>query len=273
MILLPKSQSPSSLARVAPSTVFDLDATLNKSYDGSSQTWANLVNAPADGSSKTQYDFHLGTTSSVESSDPTFNGSAGSKAAYWSYDGGDVQTAKNSNTAFLEALHKTTSGTDFWLAVAFRMQNHTSPGVYFSNGNGSLSGGRGMALYSDTSENLILRQQGDSAQSLTTLGSSLTPGTDYLAIVTVQAGGAGSHNLKHWVNTRTETATTLNFNTATLGSEYGLSVVGGLPVTMNNLLVATSRVYSVAAGNSYINDTQAESIIDFLNKRHNRTYA
>lgn len=72
-----------------PSTCFHLDATDADSYPGSGQTWANLIASPADGSGQTDFDVWRGGSSSASTDDPTFNGTAGDSAAYWSFDGGD----------------------------------------------------------------------------------------------------------------------------------------------------------------------------------------
>lgn len=51
------------------------------------------------------YDFHLGASSSAESSDPTHNGT------YWAFDGGDYFTAASAATTFLKDMHK--AGSEF----------------------------------------------------------------------------------------------------------------------------------------------------------------
>lgn len=70
---------------VTDGLVFMLDPT---SYS-SGQMWGS---AP--------YDFHLGASSSAESSDPTHSGT------YWAFDGGDYFTAASAPTAFLAGMHK-----------------------------------------------------------------------------------------------------------------------------------------------------------------------
>jgi hypothetical protein len=115
------SGTPASsyLDGVLASTVFDLDATIAASYPGSGLTWANLA-TPADGAAKTAYDFFLGDGVTATTY-PAFSGSAGNSAAYWSFDGGDYFDLKSgANTAFLRDAHKTTGGSDFWIAMAYR---------------------------------------------------------------------------------------------------------------------------------------------------------
>jgi hypothetical protein len=54
------------------------------------------------------YDFFRGTTSSSQSTDPTFNGVAGNKSKneYWSFDGGDCFKYDTTNETWMERLHK-----------------------------------------------------------------------------------------------------------------------------------------------------------------------
>lgn len=63
--------------------VLCVDAGATGSYPGTGQTWTDL--------SGSNNNFFLGTTSSVETQDPTFNGTAGALTAneYFSNDGGD----------------------------------------------------------------------------------------------------------------------------------------------------------------------------------------
>lgn len=76
-----------------------LDAGDAASYSGSGQVWSDLT---ANG-----YDFHFGTTSSAEGSDPTFNGTAGNKSGneYMSTDGGDrFQSVSDLSSTVLRLL-------------------------------------------------------------------------------------------------------------------------------------------------------------------------
>lgn len=78
-----------------------LDASDIDSYDGTSQTWADV--------SGNGNNFYRGTTSSSQATDPTFNGVAGrqSSADYFSHDGGDWFTlAAGSPPSWQSTLHK-----------------------------------------------------------------------------------------------------------------------------------------------------------------------
>jgi len=97
--------------------IFDLDAGLTASYSGSGQTFANRYAAPSDGEAQTDYDFYLGQNSASQSSDPVFNGSAGSDAntTYFSGSGGDdMFTLAAGNTDYLNALHQSETKFSFY---------------------------------------------------------------------------------------------------------------------------------------------------------------
>lgn len=77
-----------------------LDASDINSYSGAGQSWLDT--------SGNAYDFFRGTTSASQSTDPTFNGSAGAQSSseYWSFDGGDFFTLNQSNPAWVNNIHK-----------------------------------------------------------------------------------------------------------------------------------------------------------------------
>lgn len=75
-----------------------LDATDVASYSGSGQSWLDR--------SGNGYDFFRGATSSATTDDPTFNGTAGSPSAYWSFDGGDFFRYDSANETWMNNLHK-----------------------------------------------------------------------------------------------------------------------------------------------------------------------
>lgn len=100
------------------------------SYDGTSQTWANL-DPPSDGLAKTAYDVYRGNDSVSGSDDPTFNGVAGDESVneYFSFDGSQYFTLKSgTNTSFINSWHKNNAAFTaiFWLET---------PAILPSNGN------------------------------------------------------------------------------------------------------------------------------------------
>jgi hypothetical protein len=93
------------------------------------------------------HDFFRGTSSSTQSSDPTFNGSAGGKssAEYWSFDGGDKFTYDNTNETWMQNLHKdgaiftfacwfyrnTNTPSDLWQLFGTLSDTSTDTGIHF----------------------------------------------------------------------------------------------------------------------------------------------
>lgn len=76
-----------------------LDAGDSASYS-SGQSWLDRSGGG--------FDFFLGGTSSVEATDPTFNGTPGglSSSEFWSFDGGDNFTYDTTNETWMENHHK-----------------------------------------------------------------------------------------------------------------------------------------------------------------------
>lgn len=258
---------PAYLDGVIASAVADLDATVAASYGGSGQTWANLAGAPADGSAQTDYDFYLGDTSSAASDDPAFNGSAGSPAAYWSFDGGDVFALKSGvNTAFLNNLHKTSGGTPFWIAFAFRPVDAGSTYGMFNN---CVSGGNGLRFEMSGAETGTLGVFGDSTGQATAANTgSYTPGTDYLVIITADPA---SNVSRHWKNTTTGTGATPSYPAATADADEMFRIGARFSNTTGKAPNGTF-LYSFAVGNEYLDDAKAAAIFAHLEARHARDY-
>lgn len=258
-----------SLKKTIPSCVFDLDATIAASYGGSGQVWANLVAAPADGSAKGAYDFHLGATSGASTDDPTFTGSAGNAAAYFLLDGGDCFGLKSaSNTAFLNAIHKTTGGSAFWLAMALYMADQTATSVALSTKTASNTLGFNLQL--STTEQVRFQQTGDATATTTTSATdhaAISVGTHALIIASYSGG-----TLRSWVNSGTKVQRAMSFN-STSAAASGYLTIGGQGATGGSRLSNGTRIYAVAMGNAYIDDAQAAQIISTYNTRHSRTYA
>ncbi|MFA7333367.1 MAG: hypothetical protein WC130_03640 [Kiritimatiellia bacterium] len=248
---------------VLASTVFDLDATQAASYPGTGTTWANLIAAPADGSAQTDYDFFRGN-GATSTTYPTFTGTPGDAAAYWSFDGGDrFQKKDGTNTTFLNALHKTTGGTPWWMAYTYRVINVAPTQIVYSTQTTSTNVGiRGGTSSSETN---FFVQRGDTSQGATNFGS-LTPGTDYVVIISYD----GSGNIARWENTTTGTAAAITFNSTSADASQALFIGAG-PGT-GTPLANTARMYSFAMGNEYLDDTKAAAIIAHLEARHQRNY-
>lgn len=124
-----------------------LDATNADSYPGTGQTFANLIENPADGETQAEYDFRFGGNDSVTGLDPSFlteGGGAGVAGDSWSYmqfDGGDRFEIKE-NTAFLNKIHKTTEADlEVCFYMAFYWPTGITTGARYLFGNNKTSAG------------------------------------------------------------------------------------------------------------------------------------
>lgn len=249
------------------SVVVDLDATVSASYPGTGQTWSNLTASPADGSAQTAYDFYLGDTSSAAADDPTFNGTAGSSSAYWSFDGGDLFALKSgANTAFLNSLHKTTGGGPSWIAWAFRPIDGASTYGMFNN---CVSGGNGVRVEVSAAETPSIGILGDSTGQVTAANlGSVTPGTDYLCIVTLDPA---TNVAKYWKNTVSGTGVTPSYPAATTNADE-IARIGARFSNTTGKAPNGTILYSFAMGNEYLDDTKAAAIFAHMEARHARDY-
>lgn len=75
-----------------------LDAHDGQSYSGSGQVWLDRSGGG--------YDFFRGANNTATTDDPTFNGTANSPDAYWSFDGGDFFRYDSANESWMNGLHK-----------------------------------------------------------------------------------------------------------------------------------------------------------------------
>lgn len=250
---------------VLASTVFDLDATVSASYPGAGVTWANLA-TPADGSAKSAYDFYRGDGTTVTTY-PTFGGSAGDSSAYWEFDGGDYFRLKSeTNTTFLNSLHRTDPGQDFWIALAFRVADATAISGLFTTQSGASA--LGMRLELSTGEVTNAQQRGDSSgATVASVSGSLTIGTNYLLIASYSHA---NNNWRRWVNTDSATNSSQTYATAT-GPSSSVAIIGARTAG-SQFIPNGARLYSFAMGNEYLDNTMAASIIAHLEARHGRDY-
>ncbi len=168
-----------------------LDAGSFLSYDGSGQTFTNLVDAGVDA--------HLGANATPTTDDPTFNGVSGalSSAEYFSFDGGDFFTLKSqpawAGSGTSGGLHHDNAKWTalFWLQIA---ATATANGLMGTGGFGSNH--HGIDLVVNSAEQLRLwHEDGDNLGSdiVGTSTTVLTTGAWHLAGVSVnEGGGAGA---------------------------------------------------------------------------------
>jgi hypothetical protein len=255
-----------SISSIISSAVFDLDATRTTSYSGTGQTWNNLIATPADSSSQSTYNFYFGADANASTDDPTFTGSAGSPSAYMAFDGGDRFKLASAMTTFLNNLHKTTGGQDFWIAMALKFIQNDVAQHWFSTGN-STSNSHGIWLLVSSAERVALAQGGGGTSVTLQHPTTAVNNTDYLVIASYSTSlGQG----RIWMNNPTKTQATLTFNTSTSAptgyASIGRNNAGTGPVPSG------TRVYAVSMGNSYIDDVDASKLFSLYEARHQRDY-
>lgn len=259
-----------NMFRFISSTVFDLDATYEASYSTTvdDQKWRNVIPFPADSASATDYDFFLGADGTSSTDDPTFNGSVGDNAAFWTFDGGDFfDLVTGSNTTLLDELHITTAGADFWVACAFNKSDATwADAIYFSTRAVSGTSADGVTLELDSNEVLQFVQRGNSATITNNSSSPSSPSGDHLFIMSYSHS---SNQIRFWINTATKDEQSMTFNTTTdTPDNLRISGRGNLTAPLDS----ETRLYHLSMGNAYIDDAEAQLIIDELETRHARTY-
>lgn len=249
------------------STVFQVHATMSDCYPGSGQTLATL---DKDGAALTAYDFYLGATSSASTDDPTFNGTAGDSAAYFSFDGGDkFKMQVNPPTTFLQELGKNTQ--DFWIAFAGRTETTVDASwwMFGCNGLNPYPGMRFQHSNSSTGSFGVATSDGTAARQTTfPTTETVSPDTDFLVIISCDVSET-TNNIKCWINEKTSPTSIKHTFSGATNTDYPYYLCGTDGFNIRNGM----RFYGFAIGNAFIGDTEVGQIVDYFNAAHGRTYA
>jgi len=247
-----QAAAASSFGDVVASTVFDLDATISASYTGSGTNFANIESTPADGAAQGDYNFTI--------SGATFTGSAGSQSAYFSLDGNDYFYITGGNTTFINNLHKTTGGSDFWLLFSFYLPDDATTDWLFAD----YSTGPGLRSFINTTQSLGFRQQGgvSSQTNATATVSEATP------VTLIISHSHSTNETKYWISTTTGEAVAHTFNTTTGNAQSAFAVGYNYTSYMQN----GARFYTIAGGNEYLDNTKAAALFSHIETRHGRDY-
>ncbi len=264
---------PAYLDAVVPSVVCDLDATISASYNGSGLTWANLIANPADGTTRSAYDFHLGD-GATSTTYPSFNGTAGTPTAYWGTDGTDYFKLKTLAGSVPSKWHRTSGGTPFWVALTFR----TPTGIF--SGSRSLWGNalgivnRGMLAFVTSADMAgMLSSNGSVAPILSNMYGPFAGAAHYVFILSADPA-LGSSNVRSWVNTTSGSTFSHSFSASAVNSTDNFLIMATRgSQDGQQIMEADFRLYSFAMGNTLLDDAGAAAIIAHLNARHGRSYA
>jgi len=252
------------LSAIIPSAVFDVDATLEASFDGTGQLWKNLIPAPADGSAQTAYDFWRGSTSASQTNDPTFNGTAGDPAAYFSNDGGDAFWLAGALTTFLGRLHR---DQDFTFVTAMQTAPSGSPlrSTLFHTGLAPNTG-QGIELQGNFSSNdIAVLMAGTSGYGHNTL--TITNPSFSANCMIIMSHKHSTNKTKYWFNTATGTERNHTFAAANADAAATRVWLGG-----GGYATAGTRLYNASMFNEYFDDAKALAVIEQLEIRHGRNY-
>lgn len=240
---------------VLAGVLMDLDATESASYPGSGTTWLNLS---ANGGSTYNMPF-VGT--------PVFTGTPGDNGAYFALSNGNYfQIA--ANTAFINAMHKTTGGQDWTIILTFNSVDGTWTNIPHFIATRNDANGIGMAIFENASENINTGQTGDTGATTGPCNTTFSSG-DYMVII------SHSHSLNktdYWAASATRTGNidhTFNATTSDAAGKFtiGAESDGGQPLDSSNILLR-----SVALIEGVFNDTKAATAFAHLEARHGRDY-
>lgn len=255
-----------SIQSVVSSCVFDLDATQIPSYSGTGQVWSNIVLNPADSEPQTAYNFNLGSGSGSGADDPVFTGTAGTQSAYWALNGSQYFSfASGSNTTFLNAIQKTTGGTNFWFAIPFRFKSSGAVQGLFATNSATTQVGFRVTI--SATNQIQLQVRGDTGNVSTSASSfsALVDGTDYLYVVSMDGT-----TVRQWLNSPFAVEAAFTKNACTSNGTASLKIAaqgsGASPVASG------TRVYSLSGGNGFIQDTDTVKIAQVYYGRQGRPY-
>lgn len=251
-------RNTNDVSSVISSACWDLDSTILASYNGSDTHWRNLVASPADGNTQSSYDMMLGAIPTPHTTDPTFNGTAGDEAAYWSNDGGDqFKSLSQTDFAVMNNAHKDTAG-EFWFAMAFYYPERFA-------GNGveveSKTSGNGFQINGRTNDSggfpYIIDMQTNGVRTTETTVQAGTYEADNIMICSLSRS-AGKY--RFWMNTTTGEEGSFTFNAGTANNQFQTRVYTSAP--------PDSKFYTYSGGNEFIDDSKAADIINLLQARH-----
>ncbi len=260
-----------SLANTIPSCVFDLDATIKRSWDGSSQGITNLCNAPATGEAHTYYDFWRGSGSGSGSDDPTLGGTAATPSASLNLDGTQKITHKAGAgpTAFLANAQREDVADPWSILMAFHYVASGSVTQALC-GTTNANATRGFRLVVSTAGVLSLVRANGSTSNTKATGLTLVDGTDYLLGFTFQNDTlAYKASISGTTFSDSGSALTLATNNA---ASTGLFAVCTANTSATINLVNGSKLYGVSMFNTILSDANYAAAKTVYNARHNRTY-
>ena len=263
-----EAQQPIGLESIIDSVVLEVDAGVSASYPGTGTTWKNMALTPNDDSLPSAYDFVFGLSAASSGDTPTFVGAAGSAQSYMSFDGNDLFTLEsNTNTTFINQLHKKPDGTDFFIQFTGRTAGN-GPAVITGTQNGS--GSTGVHLNWNTDEKFVLQVDegfgGAPEQEIQSSAAYPTSGKDVHVLITHSDSEDRSRVFVNGSPTEGAHA----FTETSADADFVLHI--GFPEGGSTPLDNGWRIYSVCYGNEYITTAREALIRQHMEDRHGRDY-
>ena len=242
-----------------PSTCFVLSASDAASYDGSSQTWSNIVETPADGSAQTDFDFYLGDTGSASSDDPAYIGTAPKN---FSFDGGDWFNGVANAPSLFQTLQRTDTNGWWFAFVLSRPSATTRPFSCMTD--------PGLQITTTNTVIQLTRFNVNGVSTSTNLFGTYATG-DVLMLISLNLDKTEA---SVWYNSRTAAVSSISWPTDTSLNNNGTGSPARMGRNRTGTYAASGHlVYGVAGGNSYLTNTEAGKIFDYFNAQTGITFA
>lgn len=209
------------------------------------------------------YDFFRGTTGSSESTDPTFNGTAGqlSLNEYWSFDGTQFFTYDTTNETWMQNLHKAGAKYTFigWVYIA-----GVGSGLIGDNG-GSNAVGTGMHIIVGAANVLFVRcmNAGTPALDVFSAIATTTNAWCFVAVSLDEAAGAGGSF--YFIDGTAETFNGTYTLPSVLGASQTLQIAArgnaNLPIVTGSRMGIIAMLEGVALTQAQITSIYTQSLV------------
>lgn len=189
-----------------------LDATDDASYS-SGQKWLDRSGGG--------YDFFVGADGSATSTDPTFNGQAGTPQAYWSFDGGDYFRYDSANETWMQNIHKDNAKYTMlaWLYAVTGSNN-----IVLGNNGGTSGNGIGFHFGTPSTNNVTMRAAngvGSEALNKNSVATVNNGAWNFIAASVDEGTGFGAFQCNATKETFTSTYNTPSAGSASYTTEVG----------------------------------------------------
>lgn len=204
-------------------------------------------------------DFHVGTTSGVTTTDPAFNGTAGtlSSAEFFLFDGGDVLQAQ-SQPAFIQAYHKNNALVTICAVMRKGGASTTDRGAGTMGGGSGATGFMWLPANADETMNWGVKNGTSnviSASSSDTVSAS--PNDIFVATAVNEADGSGGLSF-HMVED-TEEAFDSTYSSPSTGSAGETLNIGGNGGGADPV-GADTRIYGIAFWSAALTAANVDAI-------------